>query len=282
MIRFRRRNTPWLVMMGLLIGLALLSETTMALPLQAFFIVSYLAMIAASSVEAGQNHQTLLDSLRLMAVRNQIMPDGREAAERAKARGGFPNPRLIVLDTGLIAAQVGQGEMSMRRAKSFSKDDDGVQPFITLHVQKPEAGRNVVVRFEIEDHNGTRVFIHTMRTFLREGETNILSDHQLRLSGNDEVQGAGDWELRVYVDDQLTALQPVTLSPSITERNRRLAGDARPASRPQQRTAYDIIDEVPEERPARLQDLLEKPATPERRNIGTARRTRAQGFDDVE
>lgn len=31
MIRFRRRNTSWLVMMGLLIALALLSETTMAL-----------------------------------------------------------------------------------------------------------------------------------------------------------------------------------------------------------------------------------------------------------
>jgi len=281
MIRFRRRNTLWLVMMGLLVSLALLSETMMPLALQAFLIISYLAAFAASSLEAGSAGQTILDSLRLLAVRNQITADGREAAERAKARGGFPNPRLTVLDGGLIAAQVGAGEMNMRRAKSFSKDDDGVQPFIILHVQKPEAGRNVIVRFEIEDHNGDRIFIHSTRTFLREGEMNILSDHQLRLSGNDEVQGAGDWELRVYIDDQLTAIQPLILAPSITERNRRLAGDARPSSRPQ-RSSFDIIDEIPEERPARLQDLLEKPVNPDRRSIGTARRTRSQGFGDVE
>lgn len=296
MVRLRRRNTLWLTALGLLIALGLLTETTMALPVQAFFVLSYLGVWVASMVEFGAGQNTLLDQLRQVPVRGKITPDGKEALERAKGRGGFMGKQLTLLDMGMIAIQTDIGQMQMRKAKSVSKDDDGVRPFIMMHVQRQAAGRNAVVRFEVDNHYGERLFVHEQRSFLREGEMNIIADHQLRLRDNDEIAGTGDWEVRAYVDNNLVGVQTFSLSPSVSERNRRLSGasEEKPRSAPQtasapaperrirtRNVAFDVVDEEPQPRPARLQDLLEQPAPEERLNLNTARRQRT-GRDDVE
>ena len=99
------------------------------------------------------------------------------------------------------------------------------------------------------------MYIHEMRSFLREGEMSIMADHHLPLAGNSDIQGAGDWDLRTYVDGNLVSIQNFSLAPSINERNRRLSGDYSSSS-----SQYDVIDEEPEEVPLRLQELLQTDA----------------------
>ena len=78
----------------------------------------------------------------------------------------------------------------------------------------------------------------------------IMADHHLPLAGNSDIQGAGDWDLRVYIDGNLAAIQNFSLAPSINERNRRLSSEYDASN-------YQVIDEEPEEVPLRLQELLQ-------------------------
>lgn len=153
----------------------------------------------------------------------------------------------------------------MRRTRSISKDDDGARPFITLNIEPEEADRNVVLRFEITSQGGESVFVHEMKAYLRDGEMSIMADHHLPLLGNPRVQGMGDWDLRVYMDGNLIGLHNFTLSPSMRERNRRLAGsyeaDYGHDSEPAVADEFDIIDELKQERapkPPSLNDLLQE------------------------
>ncbi|MDQ7034009.1 MAG: hypothetical protein Q9P01_04005 [Anaerolineae bacterium] len=172
--------------------------------------------------------------------------------------GAFANDSLIMLDVGLIAIQSSHEGMAMRRTRSISKDDDGARPFVTLHVDPMEAERNAVVRFEIYNQYGDEQFVHEMKVFLREGEMNIMTDHHLPLAGNRDITGAGDWDLRVYLDGNLVGLHNFMLAPSMTERQRRLAGEVEFSPNDEySHSNFDIIDEVQQEIPPRLQDLLE-------------------------
>jgi hypothetical protein len=261
MVRLRQRNIAWLSALGLLIGFGLLAGgTSVSLPVQLALLGIFGVAMVASLVEFGRSRTTLLETLRRAPIRQRISPQAKEAQERARARGGYVSDALMMIDVGLIAVQSSHEGMAMRRTRSISKDDDGAQPFVTFFVDSVEADRNAIVRFEMIDHYGQVRFVHEVRSYLREGEMNVMSDHRLPLADNADITGAGDWELRVLVDGRLMGLHHFTLSPSLTERTRRLARtqgtlihDPRDED---EETFFDIIDEAPQPKTPRIQDLL--------------------------
>ncbi|MCA9915158.1 MAG: hypothetical protein KC496_17505 [Anaerolineae bacterium] len=260
MIRFKRRNTAWLVALAAITTVALVA--TGVNPVFQFVALAIFALAAlASTVEIGKERESLMEALRRAPIRQRISPQAKEATERARSRGGFASLDVMMLDVGMIAVQSSYEGMAMRRTRSISKDDDGVRPFVTLNVDSSEADRNAVVRFEIYNQQGERQFVHEMRTFLREGEMNIMTDHHLPLAGNREIQGTGDWDLRVYLDGNLVAIHDFMLAPSMNERQRRLAQNAESE---EVMEVYEIIDEVEQEVPPRLQDLLQGQAQEQR------------------
>jgi hypothetical protein len=255
MIRIRRKNTAWLTVMGLVIALALLAGVVTP-PVQLTLIAVFLLATIGSMVEVGTERQSILSTLRRTPIRQRMSPQAREAVERARNLGGYLSSGLTMLDMGVIAAQSSYEGMAMRRTRAVSKDDDGVRPFITLSIDPEDADRNAVVRFEILDQYGEQVYVHEMKAFLRDGELSIMADHHLPLAGNNAITGTGDWDLRVFIDGNLAAVHNFTMSPSINERSRRLAGDYIHAAEPE--TEFDIIDEVPQEVAPSLQELLKQ------------------------
>jgi len=264
MVRFRRKNTAWLTVLGLIVFLAVLAAGSAMTPPLAIALLSILAVAALiSSVEIGRERENLMSTIRRMPTKSRMSAQAREAAERAKTHGGYTNPGITLMDVGLIAVQSSMEGMAMRRTRSISKDDDGARPFITLNVEPEYADRNVVIRFEITSHGGEALFVHEMKAFLRDGEMSIMADHHLPLAGNARIQGMGDWDLRVFLDGNLVGLHNFTLSPSMRERNRRLAGDYQASRAVDEAPAdeFDIIDELKQERapkPPTLQDLLQE------------------------
>jgi hypothetical protein len=247
-MRIRRKNVAWLTILGALVAVALLSGV--ATPVQAAALLAlYGAALAASMLDVKP--AKLIDTVqRSSLTRMRMSPQAQEAVARAQRRGSYVSEDLTLLDIGLIAAQSTAEGMVMRRTRQVSKDDDGMRPFITLHVQPTAADTTSVIRFEIIDHNGDQQYVHEMKTYLRDGEMNILADHQLPLDGNDRLNGAGDGDLRVYVDGNLLGALSFTLAPSMRERSRQMnrAHDADDAHR--------RLEDTDREVPMSLEDLL--------------------------
>ena len=276
MIRLKRRNTAWLIAMGLLIGFALLAAPVSA-AVQISLLGAFAVAVIASMIELGPERETLLEVLHRAPVRRRITPQAREAAERAASRAGFFNRGgLVLLDIGLIAMQTGVDGLAMRRTRNISKDDDGVRPFITLFVDHEEADRQAVIRYEIYNQLGDEQYVHEMKTYLREGELKLLADHHLPLAGNTSIDGNGDWDLRVYVDNNLIGMHNLMLSPSVNERRRRLSGEDefRESLDQRRRNLRDavIVDEIEEPETTQLKDLLQQPSTTSRRSLSRNRR----------
>jgi hypothetical protein len=246
-MRVRRRHTAWLAVLATLVMLVTLSGTASA-PVTAALLSLFAVALVASIIEFQPKR--LLENVSSSPLAMMRMsPQAREAVERARRRTAYAPPGLNLLDVGLISLQSSTDGMVMRRSRMVSLDESGVRPYITLHIDPSEADRNAVVRFEILDQNGTVQYIHEMKTYLRDGEMNILADHQLPLAGNERLAGAGDWDLRVSIDGTLLGLLTFTTTPSINNRNRQFIQAANDA-------AYRLSDESAEESPTTLQDLL--------------------------
>ena len=160
--------------------------------------------------------------------------------------------------------------------RNISKDDDGVRPFITLFVDHEEADRQAVIRYEIYNQLGEEQYVHEMKTYLREGELKLLADHHLPLAGNTSIDGNGDWDLRVFVDNNLIGMHNLMLSPSVNERRRRLSGEEefKESLDQRRRNLRDavIVDEIEEPETTQLKDLLQQPSTTGRRSLSRNRR----------
>jgi hypothetical protein len=251
-MRLKRQNFAWLTAMGAAVGVAVLSGV--ANPLVAATLIGLYLLAAVASVLDFQPER-ILDRSRSSLTAMRMSTEAREAVERAHRRGSNFDAGLTLLDVGLITAQSNRDGMVMRRTRSVSLDDDGVRPFITLHVQPENAEQIAVIRFEIIDGNGATQYVHEMRTFLRDGEMNILADHQLPLAENASLQ-AGDWDLRVFIDGKLLGAHLFTLAPSLNNRFERLE------QRDQQRagagtgTAQTSQPDKQDETPLSLEDLL--------------------------
>ncbi len=274
MIRLKRRNTAWLIVMGLLIGFALLAAPVSA-AVQLSLIGVFAVAVIASMIELGPERETLLDVFQRAPVRRRITPQAREAAERAASRAGFFNRSgIVMLDIGLIAMQTGMEGLAMRRTRNISKDDDGARPFITLYVHPEEAERQAVIRYEIYNHLGEEQYVYEMKTYLREGELNILADHHLPLAGNRGIDGNGDWDLRVYIDNNLIGMHNLMLSPSVNERRRRLSGEAEFSPELRRNNLKDavIVEEIEQPETTQLKDLLQQPRSSGRGSYPRSRR----------
>ncbi len=250
-MRLKRRNYAWLGVLGALIAIAVLSGV--ANPLVSMTLIAlYLATAAATIVDFKP--ERLLDRSRSSLTMMRMSSEAREAVERAQRRGSTSDARLTLLDIGLITAQSNREGMVMRRTRSVSLDDDGVRPFITLHVQPEYADKTAVIRFEIIDSNGAAQYVHEMRTYLRDGEMNILADHQLPLAEN--ALQAGDWDLRVFIDGKLVGAHMFTLAPSLTNRYPRTAAQSSAHPATTHPLDADAGDTAEEDAPLSLEDLL--------------------------
>ncbi len=253
-MRFKQRNLIWLGVMGALTGIAVFSPNVPP-AMDMILMGSFGAAAIVSLVDVNPR-----DLLRRLDERTPIpltsnrrmSPDAREAADRAASRGGALDPDLELLDIGLIALQSSRAGMSMQRSRSVSLDDDGLRPYITLKVDPVEADRHARVRFEVIDGAGNTVYIHEMKTYLRDGELNILPDHQMALDPEDDSIVTGDCDLRVYIDGELSGVLGFTLAPSVQNRFRR------PATGREARTR-NLADSPPpdeDDAPMSLEDLL--------------------------
>lgn len=240
MMRLKRRNTAWLAMIGSMVALAFISG---AVPAQAMLLlVGLLAVAVAASVIEVRPEQLREGLPPSPLTRMRMSTEAREAVDRARRRGGYTNSDLTLIDIGLISSHASPEGVVMRKSRSISGDDDGVRPFISLQVPPADADRTALVRFEIVDSNGERQYIHEMRTYLRDGEMNILADHHLPLFSNEKIAAAsGDWDLRVMVDGALAGVLSFTVTPAIDQRF--------PARR-------DRLADAAEEQPMSLEDLM--------------------------
>ena len=261
-MRLKRRNFAWLTVLGALVGIAVLSGVE---PLIAVTLVGiYLAALAATVIEVKPTR--LIDKSRSSLTMMRMTGEAREAVERARRRGSYLDDGLTLLDIGLITAQSNREGMVMRRTRSVSLDDDGVRPFITLHVQPDSAEQIARIRFEIIDGHGQPQYVHEMRTYLRDGEMNILADDQLPLAENMNALQAGDWDLRISVDGVLLGAHTFTLAPSLSDRFRRFEqrDEARGAALRTERLTER--DEPAEERALSLEELLRSRSDSESRS----------------
>lgn len=248
-MRLRRRHSAWLILLGALVGMAVISPAYLAANLMGgmALVALFLAALAATFIEVQP--RKLLQAATAPLLNRKISAQAREASERARRRSTLTAPGLTLLDVGLISHRASSEGMDMRRTRSISLDEDGVRPYITLDVQPEEADRHVIVRFEIIDHNGQTQYVHEMKTYLRDGEMNLLADHQLPLYGNERLTSAGEWDLRVSVDGALIGLLGFTASPSLRERARQFA-------RRSDIPAAERLSDEAADSPVSLQDLL--------------------------
>jgi hypothetical protein len=237
-MQFKSRNWPWLAVLSGMVGMALVGGGVD--PITATALLSGLGAAAAVSFMRDGNPQPrqVMDKITRVPRRALLKTSSsaRAAVERATKRGEYIDPDLALLDVGLISTQTTEEGMKMSKARTVSKDDDGVRPFITLHVEPADADRQAVVRFEIIDQRGNRQYMYDMQIYLREGDVNIITDTQLPLLGNAQISGTGDWDLRVYVDNRLAGVHTFALAPSFDERMNRVADLS--ADRAQQRYDY--------------------------------------------
>lgn len=219
------------------------------MPVFVALVALYAVALAASLIELQPRR--LREAIPASPLtRMRMSAQAREASERARRRSSYAPSGLTLLDVGLISLVTSSdGSMIMRRGRQISLDDSGVRPYITLNIEPNDADRNALIRFEIIDHNGQVQYVHEMKTFLRDGEMNILADTQLPLYGNERLPGAGDWDLRVSVDGATLGLLSFGTTPSIAGRSRQVARQADTA-------AIRLEDEADDSSPVSLEDLL--------------------------
>jgi hypothetical protein len=252
-MRLKRRNFAWLTALGAAVAVAVLAGTT---PIVSATLIG-LYLVAAAATVIDFKPERLLDRSRSSLTMMRMSSEAREAVERAQKRGSYNDNGPTLLDIGLITAQSNRDGMVMRRTRSVSLDDDGVRPFITLHVQPQQADQTARIRFEIIDGNGATQYVHEMRTYLRDGEMNILADHQLPLAENAALQ-SGDWDLRVSMDGKLIGAHMFTLAPSLNDRFRRVASGQQttPSTTASQNSGRLSQQDNPSDEPLSLEELL--------------------------
>jgi hypothetical protein len=257
-MRFRRRNTAWLAALTALIVVAGVSGAATPAAMLALITLLGVALVA-SFVEVRPNRlREAIPTSPLSMMR--MSTQAREASERARRRSSYTPPGLTLLDIGLITLVTSpDGSMIMRRGRQVSLDDKGVRPYITLNIDPQSSDRNATIRFEILDHNGQTQYVHEMKTFLRDGEMNILADTQLPLFDNERLPGAGDWDLRVSVDGITMGLLSFTTTPSVIARTRQYAPQVADDA------PIRLQDEAEDSTPMTLEDLMRSADKQQRR-----------------
>jgi hypothetical protein len=160
---------------------------------------------------------------------------------------------MQLVDVGLIASEVGPDGLRLRRER-FTLDDQGLQPYVVIHVDPSWAGERVNVRFEILDHAGEVQFVREEEVLLREGNNNLLCNYRLPLDDRSEGR-PGLWELRASVDDGVVGLHTFSVGPSLRERQRLIEEETEAVQRRQRRLRETLVVEE-DDSPVSLEELL--------------------------
>ncbi len=243
-MRIRQRNLAWLSVLAALIGLVFLSGAA-SVQVMAVLLAVWIGALVASVLEVKPT--AMLQNVRSSPLKRMRMStEAREATERAQRRSGGPIYKdTSLIDIGLISSHSSPEGMVMRKSRTISGDDDGVRPFITLLVEPSAAERHATLRFEIIDHRGQQQYVHEMKTYLRDGEMNILADHHLPLVTNEMIGQGGEWDLRVTIDGGLAGLLSFNVTPSLYQRENSMA-----------RARLEDRIEEEDEVPLSLEDLM--------------------------
>lgn len=251
-MRIKRRNLVWLGVLGTLTGIAVFAQGLGA-P-SSLLLMGALGIAGVTSL-FDLEPQTILKTVQDKTARGgKVSPEAREAAERARARGSFPLSNVQLLDIGMIALRDSYEGMVMQRTRNLSLDDEGVRPYITLQVPATEADRRAIIRFEIDDAHGKKVFLQEQEMYMRDGRMDILADTMMPLNASDLNIAHGEGDLRVYIDGDLLGVFGASIAPSTRDRwaGRRQAREERASSR--------LSDTEPDQEEAliSLEDLLKQ------------------------
>lgn len=226
-MRLRKQNLPWLVTISVLLGLALLPGAAGAGLAALLLGCGALALLSSLSLKPGalgpgRLRQALPSMSR--ADSQDVSDAARNASERARHHTGAAlTPGLTLLDIGLICARLGPEGMTLRKGRSFSGDDDGLRPYVSLQIPQHAAERSARLRFAISDHQGETRFVHEQDVWLRAGARDLLSENQLPLVADPQLpRSGGEWELRVSVDAQLLGMLTFEMTPSLRQRSAEL------------------------------------------------------------
>lgn len=123
--KIRKQNTAWLVGMGLLTTFALLAPN-LTDPLAVFLLIGALGVATIGTLFDLSSAQTTLQSVsqKMARQRSGQSPQAQEAEARARSRSQYRQTEVKMVDIGMIATQMGEEGISMRRARIVSKDDD--------------------------------------------------------------------------------------------------------------------------------------------------------------
>jgi hypothetical protein len=256
----RRATIIWLIMIALLLGVVLVSGA-LAPQAQLLLVAGYaiLALIAGGFFTSQEVRSRLpkMPSRQQTPVRRAVRKveasaAARRAQERAKGLTGYRESMQLV-DVGLIASEVGADGLRLRRER-FTLDDEGLQPYIVVHVDSSWANERVSVRFEILDHAGEVQFVREEEVLLREGNNNLLCNYRLPLDDRSEGR-PGLWELRASVDSSVIGLHTFGVGPSLRERQRLIEEESEAVQRRQRRLRETLVMEE-DDSPVSLEELL--------------------------
>ncbi|GAB4572814.1 MAG: hypothetical protein Kow0077_13340 [Anaerolineae bacterium] len=231
MQKSRRATKIWLILIGVMLGLALFSGA-IASQFAVIGVGLYLLMVLAGlgvfdtdrlqralAETREQAEQSRATRRRTRRPRIRTSSAAQKAQQRARNVSGT-EAQFQLVDIGLIASEIRPDGLHMRRG-DITLDDQGIQPYAVIHADNTWDGQTVPARFEIIDQSGDVLFRYDEEFYLREGQNNLLSSHRLPL-GDKAPQNAepGLWELRVTLAGEVLGLHTFAVGPSVAERRR--------------------------------------------------------------
>ena len=123
------------------------------------------------------------------------------ALEAVEAAGHDPEAiQVLTTDIGVMAFKEDQHPV-VYRTREVLDDVDYIQPYVQLRLPAPAVG---LIRFEIIDSDGQKLFVHEERHQFERGR-NLITP-AARLPIHDAHNMHGDWALRVSADGMLLAV----------------------------------------------------------------------------
>ena len=259
MQKSRRATVIWLILIGIMLGLAAfsgaVSSQVAVIGLGVYMLMALIGLGAFNTRalrSALEDRQQVRQARpRRQAVRIQSSSAAQKARQRASNLADYVE-QFPLVDIGLIVSEVTPNGLNVRRG-DVTLDDQGVQPYAVIHADAGWTGQTVKALFEILDQTGEVLFRREEEVYLRDGQNNLLSSHRLPLGDKaPEDANPGLWELRVSVAGEVVGLHTFAVGPSIAQR-RRLMNDME-----QRRTRLRDSDaSAPDDdSPVSLEDLL--------------------------
>jgi hypothetical protein len=258
MRKSRRATSIWLILIGIMLGIAIFSGALASqVAVIGVAVYALMALLGLGAFNPSGLRRALNDrqQAREARPRQRARVPASSAAQTARQRAAnlSGSPEVFSLtDIGLIVSEVTADGLHMRRGE-VTLDDQGVQPYAVIHVDSDWADQTASVQFEILDQAGAVLFRRAEDVYLREGQNNLLSSHRLPLGTKaPEAAGPGLWELRVSVAGQVVGLHTFAVGPSLTQRQRLISE----LEQRRNRLRDDETAAPADDSPVSLEDLL--------------------------